>query len=259
MADPVLLHVVYYEGDDDGAVLTGLQSAGLLPADFILSERRESKRPGKEGMVQELAPLVSPVNGAGRSAVVLRDLDDLEIDQVSEWFCNELTKALPNVEPQIRILPQEISSKRVLFFQIPGALHTGRVVVIPVGLPGDPEMRQCGIERFTVDDYIVRLARNQKVFESVTEFGDVQHSLAMRKLTEVMDLMRSNNLPIKNSKRLLHLLRAITGFRASPATFASRLIEKAANVIGMEGLRGHLTPLVDDLDEAAKILAPHGK
>jgi hypothetical protein len=254
MAEPSLLHLVYYEGDDDGAVLRGLEAAGLLPEGLRLTERKERQRFGKEGMVQDLAPLVRPVNGAGRSAIAIRDFDDLEINQLTRWFSDTLSGELPKVEPPLQIIPQKTGNERILFFRIPCTPHTGQVILVAVGLPGDQKIKEYGTDQFTVDDYVLRLAHDREVFDSVTEFKGVEHALALRKLTEVVDLMRRNELQVKNTKRLLHLLRGVTGFRASPATFASRLIEKATVTIGKERLRQYFTPLLDDLEEATRIL-----
>jgi hypothetical protein len=100
------------------------------------------------------------------------------------------------------------------------------------------------------------LARDQAVYEAVSEFSDVPYNIALNKLTEVVALMRSNGIPIKHTKRLMHVLRAVTGFRASPATFADRLVKQGVAVLGPAGVRSVFLPLIESLEEASRILTP---
>jgi hypothetical protein len=68
--------------------------------------------------------------------------------------------------------------------------------------------------------------------------------------------MKDNGIPIKHTKRLMHLLRAVTGFRASPATFAERLVRQGLAVLGQAGVRDVFLPLIESLEEASALLAP---
>src|SRR6266568_1389558 len=87
MANATLRHRTYFEGDDDGSVLDALAAGGLLPPDLEIVQRYHRRtNPGKDGMVKDLAALVNPVGGAGRSAVAIRDVDELSFDQVADWF-----------------------------------------------------------------------------------------------------------------------------------------------------------------------------
>src|SRR5207249_9896344 len=103
----------------------------------------------KEGMVQDLVPLVSPVSGAGKSAIALRDLDDLQTEQVGNWFTNAVGTELSKIDPKLKVLPRDSGSPRILFFTIPGDTHTGRVVVVPIGLPGESALEPLDIKQFT--------------------------------------------------------------------------------------------------------------
>ena len=69
--------IVFFEGDDDKAFLEKLQEANLLPAGWQLANRNKDQHPGKDGLIRQLLPVVSPVNGIVGRAVVLVDLDDL--------------------------------------------------------------------------------------------------------------------------------------------------------------------------------------
>jgi hypothetical protein len=74
----------------------------------------------------------------------------------------------------------------------------------------------------------------------------------MEKLVRFTTLPRENGIPVRQSKRLLHLLRAVTAFPASSATFVQRLITKSLDNVGPDRVRKALHPLVDDF--AVKLL-----
>jgi hypothetical protein len=258
MADGVPRHRTYYEGDDDGSVLLLLAAEGLLPPDLEVVQRDHRRaNPGKEGMVKDIAALVNPAGGAARSAVVIRDIDELSVAQVRDWFIDRMNAELAGTAPPVQVLPQA-GAVRVLHFRIeaPGAPHAGRVVVVPVGLAGGVSATEYEIAQFAIDDYILCLARDQAVYDSVSEFKAVPHNLALKKLREVVSLMKNNGLPIKHTKRLMHLLRAVTGFRASPATFAERLIREGLSVLGRDRVRDLFLPLIESLEEASRLLLP---
>ena len=234
MANATLRHRTYYEGDDDGSVLLALAGAGLLPADLeIVQKHHRRANPGKDGMIKDVAALVNPMGGAGRSAVAVRDADDLSADQIRDWFIARMNAELPRIVPPIQVLPQ-VGAVRVLHFRVEasGAGHAGRAVIVSVGLPGGAAASDYGVAQFAIDDYVLLLARERSVYDSVSEFKDVAYDMALKKLSEVAVLMRANGIPIKHTKRLMHLFRAVTGFRASPATFAERLVNQGLAVLG---------------------------
>jgi hypothetical protein len=70
---------LYFEGDDDSAVLQGLKKAKLLPGESEIAERDKKLAQGKDGLVKQLFPFISPANGVGGKAVVLIDLDSLSL------------------------------------------------------------------------------------------------------------------------------------------------------------------------------------
>lgn len=258
MVNPIPRHRTYYEGADDGSVLEALAAGGLLPADLELVQKADrQKNPGKDGMIKDIAALVSPVGGAGLSAVAIRDVDDLSTAQVSDWFIDRMNAELPKTTPALQVGSQPGAGKS-LFFRIeePGTPHAGRVVVVSAGLPGGAAATEYGITQFAIDDYVLLLARDRAVYNSVSELKEVSYDLAMKKLSEIIDLMKANQIPIKHTKRLMHLLRAVTGFRASPATFAERLVNQAIAVLGSAGVRSVFLPLLESLEEASKLLIP---
>jgi hypothetical protein len=255
MASGTRLHRTYYEGDDDASVLRVLASAGFLPPDLDVVKKEHRKNSGKDGMVKDLAPFVDPAGGAGRSAVAIRDVDELTSVQIRDWFLDQMKVHLTTATPPVEVLPQGTAA-HVLHFQLqaPGLPHVGRVVVVPVGLSAGPAATAYGITQFAMDDYVLLLASEQAVYESVSEFEDVPHALAMKKLGEVAALMRKNGIPIKHTKRLMHVLRAVTGFRAAPATCAERIVSKALDVLGTARIREIFSPLIQALEEASRLL-----
>jgi hypothetical protein len=258
MADATPRHRTYFEGDDDGSVLLALAAAKLLPADLeIVQKAHRRKNPGKEGMIKDIAALVNPAGGAGLSAVAVRDIDEELPDQIGTWFTQTMNAELPKVNPPVQVV-QLPSSGKVLYYHIqaPSVAHVGRVVIVPAGLPGGLAATAYEIAQYAIDDFILLLAHEKTVYASVSEFSGVPHDLALRKLADVVALMKSNGIPIKHTKRLMHLFRAVTGFRAAPATFAERLVTVAIAVLGVARVRDIFLPLIEGLEEASTLLAP---
>ena len=252
------IHRTYYEGDDDGAVLRALAKASLLPSDLQIVPRDDrQKNPGKDGMVKDLVALVNPSGGAGLSAVAVRDIDDLSHDQVRDWFVQKMNSELPPSTPAVQLNVQAGTVKVSLIrLEVTGLAHAGRAVVVSAGLAGGAAAKNYGVSQFAIDDYVLLLAREKSVYESVSEFSEAGYDLAMKKLSEITQLMQNNGIPIKHTKRLMHVLRAVTGFRASPAAFADRLVTQAVATLGLAQVRSLFLPLIESLEEASKILTP---
>lgn len=251
MPDPQL-HVIYYEGDDDRVVLQELQRADLLPKNLQIA-KLESTKGGKDKMVGYVAAMVA--FQTARSAIALRDIDDLQPQQVGSWFSKTLTRELAQSRPPASVVPQQSNNERILHFDVAAGKHTGHTAVVCVGLPDESEfIKQWGLEEFALDDYMLRLACDRGIYEAVSEFEGVSYDLAIKKLAETRKLLIDNGIQVIQAKRLLHLLRGITGFRASPATFASRLIRNALQTIGKEKLGDRFHPLIGDLRDAVASL-----
>jgi hypothetical protein len=245
----------YYEGDDDRVVLERLQAAGLLPTTLDVA-KRDKKHAGKDGLVYELSTFVRPVNGVGGSAIALVDLDGQKVDEFVQWFQSSLHRHLPATEPAIQVNLQPTGRPSVSLISITSEERMGSVALVAVGLADDDELRSTfGIEEFAIDDHLFRLSRDPDVYAAVPDFAEVPYAVASTKLGEMAQLLRANNLPIRRSKRFLHLLRAIVGFRASSATFVDRLLTKAVEAVGQNRVRELLSPLVDDLEEAIKVVS----
>jgi len=241
---------LYYEGDDDRNVLEQMKGGGLLAGNVEVAKRRKDC-PGREGMVQDLAPFV----GIGGRAVALTDLDGNIIESLTKWFQNTLQAALAKEEPPGTINAQERISDRISTFACTSDQHTGHVALIAVGLPEDEEIKSSQIDRFAIDDYLLRLARDPQIYESNPDLCSVPYAGCMKKLMEMVQLLRQNDIPIRNSKRYLHFLRAITNFRPSSAEFAGRLVGKAIDSTGQGRLRELFSPLLEDLQIAIKQLS----
>jgi hypothetical protein len=244
---------VHYEGGDDRVVLECLLKFGLLEGDLEIAKRPKSAggEEGKEAMVKEAVGVVAPPI-AGR-AIVLRDLDDLDAEGVRSWFEGRLS--VETKEETVEITTSAVDHPRVSVFDLTSGDRRGRVAVVPVGIPDDtPLCQEFEIGQFAVDDYILRLARDEAVYGAISEQKEVPHAKAEVKLAEVAALMKANGLPVKHAKRLLHLFRAITGFRASPAAYAERILKVAVKVRGAGWVKSQLQPLVDDVNWAVSEL-----
>lgn len=245
---------VYYEGNDDRNVLEGLQRAGLLRADCEIA-KRDIQHGGKDGLVRELAPFVRPVNGVGGKAVTLVDLDDLSYQSLTEWFRKQLDEEVKGTDPPITLEETRSTTGRVVSITLTAGDHSGRVALIGVGLADDDLLKSTyQIDRFAMDDYLLRLVREPAVFAAVSELKDVTHELAVRKMSEIAELLRKNGIAIGQSKRFLHILRAVAAFRASSAEFIRVLMKKAAEALSTDALRAIFSAIVQDLDEATLLL-----
>jgi hypothetical protein len=257
MANGTPRHRTLYEGDDDGSVLSTLAAQGLLPAGLEVVQRHHRRvNPGKDGMVKDIAALINPIGGAGLSAVAIRDADDLSSDQIRDWFTDRINAELPTHTPPLQVT-SHVGGANVWHFRVeaPGLLRVGRAVVVSAGLPGGVAATHYKIIQFAIDDYVLLLAREQQVYDAVSEFKGVSYQLAFKKLAEIANLMSQNGIPIRHTKRLMHLLRAITGFRAAPATFAERLISQGLAVLGRDRVRELFRPLLESLEEASRLLS----
>ncbi len=253
MADLKLIRV-YYEGDDDRVVLEGLQDCDLFPGNGEIA-KRDKKYAGKDGLIHELATFVRPVNGAGGSAIALVDLDDQSVELRTTWFQNKLTEESKSQIPPIALVVQKSDKGRVTMVTLSSEQGSGRVVLIPVGLNDSQELRQQdGVESFAIDDHVLHLLREPRVYGAVSELEAVPYELAMKKTKEVAGQLRNNGIEIRHSKRLLHILRAVAAVRPSSAAFIERLMKKAKKTLTKDEIKALFRPLVDDLEEAASMI-----
>ena len=254
MPDPKRIRA-YYDGDDDRVVLECLESAELMPTSVEIAIR-DKKHQGKEGLVYQLSTFVRPINGVAGSAIALVDLDEHDVGELTDWFQKELQKNMPSEGSTVEIQSQPTDRPNVSRISLALGDRQGEVALVAVGLCDDRELRDVfGIEEFAIDDHIFRLCRDADVFAAIPDFKDVTHEVAMRKLSAMATLLRENGIAVRRSKRFLHLLRAIVGFRASSAAFVSRLLTKAHQKVGSDRVRELLTPLVDDVEEAVKVVS----
>lgn len=246
--------VVYYEGDDDKAVLEQSKALACLPAEWDIAKRSRDQHPGKDGLVDQLLPFIRPDAGVGGHAVVLIDLDDLSHAKIAEWFQARLTAALQHAGgAAVNLTATEAG--RITSYRLKAGDREGRVVLVPVGLPEAADLRtEFGVDRFAIDDHVLNLVRNEGVYAAVSELKDVPHALAMKKLSEVAKLFRDNSLEVRHSKRYLQILRAVGGLRPGIAVIYERFVKNAGGALSPDEFRALLHPLLDDLDEAGRLL-----
>lgn len=242
---------VYFEGDDDKAVLEGLDEAGLLPKGLELAKRDKSKHDGKDGLIGQLWPFVNPTAVGGR-AIVLVDLDDHNIDQLTDWFRKQLEDKYG--QP---VQPVANGHTRLRHFTLAEGTRSGHAVLCPVGLPNDTALTATyKLERFAIDEYLLRLVLNDKVYAAVSEFKHLPHATAVAKLTEVRNLFHENGIDVSRSKTYMQIARAAAQIRPATATIAKRLVCKGAGALPVDEFRVIMNPLFDDLHAAMTMLTP---
>ncbi|HKI33482.1 MAG TPA: hypothetical protein VKA46_16625 [Gemmataceae bacterium] len=248
--------LVYFEGDDDKAFLEKLRAARLLAENCKLAGRSKEQHPGKDGLVRQLLPFVRPASGVGGTAVVLVDLDELTFEQRFLWFRNQVQQELQGSTPPVSLEDGPAINERVRLLHLVAEGKTGRIALIPVGLPGDPQLAETyKIDRFAIDDWLLRLIRNERVFAAVSDLRSVPYPVAMAKFIEVAELFRKNGLEARKSKTYVQILRALAAIAPSTATIVGRLVQKGAEALPPAEFRAILHPLLDDLEAALRALS----
>lgn len=240
--------IVFFEGNDDKAFLENLEAVGLLPATWQLANRDRDHHPGKDGLIRQLIPVVSPVNGIDGRAVVLVDLDDMTPSGCADWFQQELAKALQQDQKYAAVTVQTSGTTgRVRGLRLVSGDRHGHVAVVPVGHCDDTAFSgQYQIDRFAIDDWVFRLALNQKVFDSVTDLKGIKFGVAVKKYAEVAKLFRDNGLEVRKAKTYVQILRALAAIGPSTATIIGRLVKKGFEALGKDEFVAVMKPFLDD-------------
>jgi len=237
---------VFVEGPVDRTVLEELRAAGL-PSAALDFPKRGVALTGKDQAMRDLAAVVA----ARLHAIVLIDFDShADAEALSKW-----------VGAQLKLELKKISSATACEVAVSGevivvtASEARRGVIIPVGssvaLAGyTPDSR-------AMDDHLLGLALIENVYATLREDGRplVEYAHAMKKLGEVLSLLDTNGIPVRNSKRACLLLRALAGFHSSQPTFAERLL-KGAHSVDNTLLGKHFAPLLERLRAAEALLRP---
>ena len=254
MAEPKKT-LVFFEGDDDKAFLEKLLNAKLLPGGWQLATRTKDQHPGKDGLIRQLLPIVSPSNGIGGHAVVLIDLDEFDRNQRVEWFRTSLTEEIKTAAPDVRVSDGPAEG-RISSFRVTLGDRAGRVALIGVGHIDDDALKNTyKIDRFAIDDWVFRLALNRTVYDAVSDLKAVPFAIAKIKYIEVAELFRQNGLEVRKSKTYIQILRALAAIGPSTATIVGRLVDKGAKALGNDQFRQLLQPFFEDLDASARVLA----
>ena len=248
--------VVYFEGDDDKAFLEQLLEAKALPADCQLAVRDKKHHPGKDGLIAQLLPQVSPANGLGGQAIVLLDLDEFDPAGRAEWFQAELRKALA-ANPSyagVTVAAHAVQGRIHLLHLVAGE-RQGRIAFVPVGAWGDADWsKPRGIDRFALDDWTLKLAECPAAYRAVSDFKSVTYDIAMRKFKEVADLFRANGLEFRKAKNYLMVLRTLAAIGPTSATITGRMVKNSFAALKEQGVRKIIGPFLDDLAAAAALL-----
>ncbi len=193
---------------------------------------------------------------AATSVIVIRDLDDWDPRDLGRWLDDTLTTKGVTLAWEAESPAPVSASERLHLRDVRGENGVARLVLVGVGLHEDDSLSgHYPIERFTMDDYLLRLVADSEVYDALTEIRrEVPYEKAVSKLDEIGKLMDSNGLPIRLSKRYLQFLRAIAGFRASPAEFALGLLERAVGAKAESAIRTFFLPFLDDLEVARGLI-----
>src|SRR5206468_3201102 len=131
-----------------------------------------------------------------------------------KWAQNQLEKAMHAYSPTIQIDRRDSANPRLVILDLTGGTRKGSLVFIGVGLPHDTTMcGKHGIERFALDDYLLRLVCDPAAFAANSDLNVVSCEVAMHKLEEMTALLRHNGIAILHAKRILYMLRVIANFR----------------------------------------------
>lgn len=236
---------IVHEGDDDRALLEGLGGLGLLPPNCEVSRRPKAEPSGVAAVVRDTITSLH----AGTHCIAVRDLDELRPADAVDQLIGHLTRAGLPVTTRVPIG----GSDRATLLTSGGANGPASVALILVGLPADALPLELGVTQFAIDDYVLRAMHEPDVYAAISEREIAEHAKAWEKMRELRDLFVANGARIVSSKRWAHLLRAVIGFRAAPATFAERVVRCAAQVQGPKA-RALFEPLVTDLQEAVKAI-----
>ena len=240
----------YFEGNDDKAILEALARVRLLPNGLELA-KRDPEKGGKDGLVNELWPFVDPTMVGGH-AVVLVDYDDSTAEQLGVWFGKLLAEKGQN---RVAVESVPAGQTNVRRYRLSAEGRTGGVVLCPVGLPEDAELKDLyGLRKFAMDEYALRLVRSEVAYTATGDFRALPHATALLKMIEVGDLFRKNGLDVTKSKTHLQIVRAAAQIRPATATLYKRLVAKAAGALPPDEFRRLMSPLIDDIHEAVRLL-----
>ncbi len=219
------------EGDHDRAVLNALQVAGLLSDNLEIGKKPVRSKAGdaepEDGTERLLFDAARFAAISGTLTVVVRDNDRLQPEGLAKWLHAGLKRQhnMPAVGELADKLPSAIFAVE----------HGGRLALIGAGLNQDAELcARFGLDSFTMDDYVLRLAVCQEIYERVSQLRDFPYEHGMQKLSEVRELFTRNGIKLTESKRYLQILRAIAGFAVSPAVFNGRVVSAANEVLGAD-------------------------
>jgi len=231
--------LVIVEGPADRATLVALERAGVLPG---LEPREASggEVGGKSGLAARA--LQHAIGGLG--VVVLRDRDERDLPSVRSSFANELSIEAENRAIRVAMVAD--------VWVLPDAAPGGVALVVTGS--GAERIGGFDLSSRMLDDFLLQLlVDSPKTLAALSDAAVRDHALAFRKLRELHEILEGQGVKVQSSKRLLQLLRGITGFPASAATYADRVINKAA-ALDREALERVYEPLCQDLREAVQAL-----
>lgn len=235
---------VFCEGDTDRVVIDAiLAGAGLNRVAECVDPRKQGAT-GRDALIEVVASHLS-VNPPLRAPVVIRDLDGDSPEKVAAWVVHEVGRHLGRGRATPAVQPTESEQVKKI------VLNNDRtIMLVAVGLPEDPLLKAREISRFAMDDYLLVLAHDKDVYCRLSEFRSVSHEATFRKVDEMVALLRGNKIAVASSKRVLDLVRAITGCRASQARLAEMLLRAILDRGGTDALTRRLQPLTGDLETA---------
>lgn len=214
---PVPVGIVEAEGDTDRVVIERL----LKGQGFDVYPKPGARR----------------VKGDGNSSAIKATIERLRAQQARLVLALDINggtaaELLQRVEQEIRKYLSEEESKSFEGGNGIYKFEKSQLHVWPMGLPDDPVLRELGIQRHAVDDFLLKalldrecLGKLEKSEDKVFIPPNADPWATARRLIEAA---RTDNFELVSSKRVLHLFQALIGFGASSATLATCVIKHAA-------------------------------
>jgi hypothetical protein len=206
---------VITEGDLD----RGLFQAALKendPSSFeVFPDRDKREKSSRETAIMVTARAAE--NPKPAKILLALDLDDGNLPGLVH-FCERKIKdvigSIPSAGPRLDIL----------------TIGDSKIRVFGVGLPGDPFLTEIGVVSHAADDFILKLMLEPDCYSALKKkedgcgkkFPDL--GKVREKLKRTSDLYASQELFYGKSKQVLQIVKSLTLFGASDATFAESIL-----------------------------------
>lgn len=166
--------------------------------------------------------------------IIAEDLDTRNADEIKKSWRDSLTAKLSSFsifEPEKDSFEIKIDDTKIV------------LIIIPMGLPEDKIIRDFGITRFMMEDYIIKiLLANPELFYQKLNFKISNSNKLREKILEILTILRNQNILMASSKDIFTLMRVLV-CDMPPHTFISNVLSATDNNI----LKAVLRNIIDRL------------